>query len=701
MSQYNLRKGGRLWFHGLCAQLLCAELPDDFVPTDQGTGKGDICDGWAESTQSAFAFYCPDDRPREDKLRKDIKRAAEADPKGVYLVLPVDLDGPESKWLRGHLARARYPFKVHAWGEQKLNELLNKHQHVRDGFFPESEGAIQHEILLGVRSLLGEQPPCAALTVHGLAAELADQKVQLQLQRRKTRRAEQRALRAQLELADGYQDAEKPDKALAAYDQIIGNEVTRRSRKLLAAAHNNKGKVLLDLGRAEEALAAIAEAVRLDPKRVEIVANQATAAHALGKHEEALALCERAEQLDPKYAPLHAVRGTALMHTASAGKALPHLEKAVKLDSEEGWFWFNLALARERLGDREGALKALWESARPRRDFPRGRAAFHELRLQPGVEELSPRQLKLALRECLWIAATARDELARGFDSQAELRTALNASALAHWQLRELDDALECFRKVRCRWPSATSAYNLGLSYHTVGDVENSIKALEEAKELGIEASGLALNLACQYAYRYQLTRDRADLERAAALIKEAEAAEPGAPEMALNKAGILLAQDEPREAEGVWRGLLRQEREGREPRIWLEARLNYAWLLVTEGRLDEAEGQIDAAQSEFPREADPLVAKGQFEFEDRQNRDEACALFEGAEHREGPHPHRVGQYYVTWADAERDDLRKLDILQRGLDKHPSNAPARRQITTKMDEVVDKQQEPPTILRPP
>jgi Flp pilus assembly protein TadD len=74
------------------------------------------------------------------------------------------------------------------------------------------------------------------------------------------------------------------------------------------------------------------------------------------KVEEALKLARRAAEIQPSSGSAHYLVGKALMSQAHVKEAAPELVLAARLDPKDSKAHFQLALAYERLGDKEKAL---------------------------------------------------------------------------------------------------------------------------------------------------------------------------------------------------------------------------------------------------------------------------------------------------------------------------------------------------------
>ena len=125
-----------------------------------------------------------------------------------------------------------------------------------------------------------------------------------------------RELTASAWLSVGYLLKQKPEDAIAAYDQAI------RLQPDLSIAYNNRGTVKGELGRYEAAIADFDEAIRLNPNDAKAYNNRGTAKSALGQMNEARQDFERARDL---------------ARAADDSSAVASAEQALRdLDNQEG-----------------------------------------------------------------------------------------------------------------------------------------------------------------------------------------------------------------------------------------------------------------------------------------------------------------------------------------------------------------------------
>jgi tetratricopeptide (TPR) repeat protein len=116
---------------------------------------------------------------------------------------------------------------------------------------------------------------------------------------------------------------------------------------------------LLTIGRREEALAIIEEALKHHPNHPTVWARHGQVLRRLNKFEQALESYGRAVELDATYA--WAWNGKGMCHTALNDHvaALECYRYAVKYDDSDVWFWHNYGDALYRTGRIREAKHAL------------------------------------------------------------------------------------------------------------------------------------------------------------------------------------------------------------------------------------------------------------------------------------------------------------------------------------------------------
>lgn len=108
--------------------------------------------------------------------------------------------------------------------------------------------------------------------------------------------------------------------------------------------------------------------------------NLGIAAAHLGRYSEAIEDYQRSMRLDPTLAAPHHNLGSLYLQIPNDRAARDSFEAAARLDPRGPHIQYSLALARLRLHDRLGAVRALHQAIAIRGDYPEARALLHQLR---------------------------------------------------------------------------------------------------------------------------------------------------------------------------------------------------------------------------------------------------------------------------------------------------------------------------------
>jgi tetratricopeptide (TPR) repeat protein len=152
----------------------------------------------------------------------------------------------------------------------------------------------------------------------------------------------------------------KPQEAVASLQEAI------RLRPDLAKAHNNLGVALGKLGRRKEALEAWQEAVRLQPEYVEAQFNYAVALNEAGKKHEAIAAYQKVIATRPDFAEAYSNLGLLMTDSGRPAEAVILLKQAVRLNDKFADAHNNLGLALVDLGRHEEAIASYEQALRLR-----------------------------------------------------------------------------------------------------------------------------------------------------------------------------------------------------------------------------------------------------------------------------------------------------------------------------------------------
>jgi Flp pilus assembly protein TadD len=165
---------------------------------------------------------------------------------------------------------------------------------------------------------------------------------------------------------DGFQAYLAGDKAgaLARYLAVV------ERRPDDAIALNNAGQLLVELGRAVEAVPYLKRAAAADPASAMIRFNLAAAYDKTGQWEPAIAAYREAAGIDPRDARTAHNLGLALHRAGREDEAAESFRRATRLAPEGAQAWMGLAQTLERLGKRAEAADAYERLASVQPDGP-------------------------------------------------------------------------------------------------------------------------------------------------------------------------------------------------------------------------------------------------------------------------------------------------------------------------------------------
>jgi protein O-GlcNAc transferase len=156
----------------------------------------------------------------------------------------------------------------------------------------------------------------------------------------------------------------RPAAAVAALKQALALDPR------LAPAHQNLGIALEELGRPDEAEAAYRDALRIDPAYVAALNNLGELLHRRGRLEEARQCFQATLSMGPNRL-VYTRLGAVLWKLGDSAGALDAFERAVAAGSISAEAYYNLGSAQLELGQFEAA----------------NRSAREALRLSPGLSE--------------------------------------------------------------------------------------------------------------------------------------------------------------------------------------------------------------------------------------------------------------------------------------------------------------------------
>jgi tetratricopeptide (TPR) repeat protein len=213
------------------------------------------------------------------------------------------------------------------------------------GYLLESRG-MEREALAAYRKALEMNPgePFALLNLAGLLVRMGNETEALEHLETLVE-VTPRWSRAHYTLGNILRIAGARERALAAYRDALANDPESciywrgngrpgSTNVLRAAIHNDRGTILQDLNRNDEAIREFEMALEADPRHGYAYNNLGGVYLATGQIEEAIETFRKAIEAVPEYGTAHYNLGRILAGTGRTEEALPHLRKGARLAKE-------------------------------------------------------------------------------------------------------------------------------------------------------------------------------------------------------------------------------------------------------------------------------------------------------------------------------------------------------------------------------
>jgi len=162
-----------------------------------------------------------------------------------------------------------------------------------------------------------------------------------------------RKARAHMNLGHAYAEAGKYERGLEHYDRAL--ELTEEPSVRREDILRNKGVALFQLGRLDEAVAVLREALVLAPFDADVLNNLAICSLEQGDLAGALAYGERAVRVNPDHGDALNTLGEIRFRQGEYAGALERFLDAIRVNPDIPARHYNAALSYERLGARDRA----------------------------------------------------------------------------------------------------------------------------------------------------------------------------------------------------------------------------------------------------------------------------------------------------------------------------------------------------------
>jgi len=258
-----------------------------------------------------------------------------------------------------------------------------------------------------------------------------------------------------------------------------------RLRPDISQVHNNLGTAFLELGRNDDAKAALDTALRYRPDDPEVHCNLSLVLQRLDRLDEAVAEARTALRLRPGYADAAASLGNALQSLGRQLEAIQAYRDALEWNPNDAETHHNLGSAFGTLGRFEEAAGEYQEALRLRPDSVRANRnlGYALLRLGRPIDAIA------RFTEAVRLAPTSGA-------AYADLARALDPAG-------RRDEAVAAYREALRLQPGLADAHNeLGVVLAELGRIDEAIVAFQDAVRLAPDSADARANLARAQAMR-------------------------------------------------------------------------------------------------------------------------------------------------------------------------------------------------------
>jgi Flp pilus assembly protein TadD len=176
------------------------------------------------------------------------------------------------------------------------------------------------------------------------------------------------------------------------YEQCL-----RRSTSAQATTLHLLGLIASQSGRLDQSVAAMEQAVQIDPGRPQFHHDLGSNLGLLRRYDEALAHHDQAIRLKPDYAEAHCDRGIALANLGRLEEAIASYDQAIALNPMLSAAFNNRGLTLHKLGRLDEAIRAFDQALSLKPDFPiahynRGRCLLLTGKIETGLKDFEWRK---------------------------------------------------------------------------------------------------------------------------------------------------------------------------------------------------------------------------------------------------------------------------------------------------------------------
>jgi tetratricopeptide (TPR) repeat protein len=256
------------------------------------------------------------------------------------------------------------------------------------------------------------------------------------------------------------------DESLQHYDHFFMLH-SDKSDPNYSRALNNKGCVLTNLGKDEEAIKCYDKAIEIDPSNAEIWTNKCGALFNLGRDKEAIKCLDKVIEIKPDFALASTLKGYSLERLGKRKQAIMFYDKAIAIDPNYSLPWNNKGSVLNNLGKYEEAMKCLNKAIAidPNYSLPWNNKGYSLMNLKKYEEAI----------KCY----------DKAIEIDPNYHDACNSKGVSLCRLKKYEEAIKCYDKAIEIDPNDSVYYcNKGDGLNDLGKYEEAIKCFDKAIEI-------------------------------------------------------------------------------------------------------------------------------------------------------------------------------------------------------------------------
>ncbi|MGA2071311.1 MAG: tetratricopeptide repeat protein, partial [Sedimentisphaerales bacterium] len=273
-------------------------------------------------------------------------------------------------------------------------------------------------------------------------------------------------------LGVAYGELGRYQEAIEALKQAI------RIKPDLAEAHYNLGNAYNSLGRYQDAIESYKQAIRIKPDYAEAYDNLGNAYLELSRYQDAVEAYKQAIRIKPDYAEVHYNLGNTYSSLGRYQDAIEDYKQAIRINPDYSEAYYNLGVACGKVGHRQEEVEAYKQAIRIKPDYAK---AYCNLGV--AYDDLGRRQEAIeAYRQAIRI--------------KPDYAVAYLNLGVTYYRLGRYKDAVEPYKQaIRIKPDFVLAHYNLGVAYLVTGDKESALEEYKILKTLDAEQANKLFDL--------------------------------------------------------------------------------------------------------------------------------------------------------------------------------------------------------------